>query len=77
MTRIEEIYHQMIVLCREIKERNERLDALMAEAADIVKASTTIVPPLEKREPVHHVATADPASMHVLAGTLPPNIMKK
>jgi hypothetical protein len=68
---IQDIYERMLILCREIQERNKRLDELMAQAAELVKANTTV------REPVHHVATADPAKMHVLAGSLPPNIMKK
>jgi len=76
MTRIEEIYHQMVVLGREIKERNAQLDRLLEEALVIVNEGTTPIP-AETREPVHHVAYADPANMHVLAGTLPPNILKK
>jgi hypothetical protein len=70
---IQDIYERMLILCREIQERNKRLDELMSQAAELVKANTTVV----KREPVHHEAYADPAKMHVLAGSLPPNIMKK
>ena len=76
MTRIEEIYHQMVVLGREIKERNELLDKLLEEAIVIVDKGTATIQ-AETREPVHHTAYADPANMHVLAGTLPPNILKK
>jgi hypothetical protein len=67
---IEEIYHEMIAVTRQIQECNQKLDALMARAQVLVGEKV-------KREPVHHVASADPAEMHVLAGTLPPNILKK
>jgi len=73
MTRIEEIYHQMTVLNTEIKERNDKINKLMDEALELVMKSVQE----NKREPVHHTAYADPANMHVLAGTLPPNILKK
>ena len=73
---IQAIYEEMIQLCREIQERNKKLDELMAQAKTIVQANE-ITAGQQKREPVHHTAYADPANMHVLAGTLPPNILKK
>jgi hypothetical protein len=69
------IYEEMIQLCREIQERNKRLDELMAQAKTIVQSNAVTAE--QQREPVHHVAVADPAKMHVLTGTLPPNILKK
>jgi hypothetical protein len=86
--KLEEIYHEMLQLHKEIQERNTRLDALMAQALSAVREEQTAIVKWRdennvervdepKRAPVHHVATANPANMHVLTGTLPPNIMKK
>jgi hypothetical protein len=76
MTRIQEIYQEMMTLNKEIKERNARIDKLMEEALDIAMKDAQ-----GKPEPVNHVSNAESGSMrvstHPLAGSLPPNIIKR
>lgn len=70
-TQLDSIHKAMVVLHKEIQERQTMLASLVEKALAAVREEETAIVTWRRdnnveRAPVHHVANADPAKMQVL-----------